>query len=406
MGAVVAASLLFTPLWALLAAAALVGHGLLWAAVVGRIHAADLPRRWLHTLTALCFVAVLLLPLVWLLCCAQAGWPLPAAAGGRGWTSARVLPAAAYLALCVASGVLGLGRLVLRRLCYRAPAVLRCEARQLLSLDILAAARSPAERTNHLLVYLPANEILQLELCRRTIELARLPERLDGLRIVHLADFHFTGRVGKAYFREVVARSNELKPDLVALTGDLVDHSRWIDWIPDILGALVAAYGVHVVLGNHDARTDPQRVRAAIRAAGLVDLGARCCQIELRGEPVMLAGNELPWLGPAPDWDTCPLPAAAARLRIALGHTPDQLPWARAGQVDLFLAGHTHGGQICLPWLGPLLTPSRQGIKYAEGVFHEPPTIMHVTRGVSGELPFRWNCRPELALLVLRRGQS
>ncbi len=407
MGAVVAVNLLFPLGWTLLGAVALLGHGFFWAAIVGLIHAADLPRRWLHSLTALCFILVLLLPLVWLGWCAWVEWP-PAVAGDRpAWTSAQVLPVAAYLGLCVLSGVVGLGRVGLHRLRSRPPAVLRSETWQLLSLDIPSAARSPDERAHHLLVRLPANEILQLELCRRTIELPGLPQALDGLSIVHLADFHFTGRVGKAYFREVVARSNELKPDLVALTGDLVDHTRWIDWIPDILGGLVAGYGVYVVLGNHDARTNPQRVREALGAAGLVDLGSRWFETELRAEPVVLAGNELPWLGPAADLESCPRPATAGGpLRIALGHSPDQLPWARRGQVDLFLVGHTHGGQIRLPWLGELVTPSRHGIKYAAGVFHEPPTIMHVTRGISGELPLRWNCRPELALLVLRRGES
>jgi len=393
--------------WILLGALAMLGHGLLWSAIVGGIHAADLPRRWLQILTALCSLLVMLIPFAAIGWCAWVGWPASAAAGGPAWTSVQVLPVVAYLGLCVLSGVVGTGRVVWRRLSYRPPEVLRSETRRLLGLDMAGAARSPEECTHHLLARLPVNETLQLELCRRTIELPRLPEALDGLLIVQLSDFHFTGRVGKAYFREVVARANELQPDLIALTGDLVDHTRWIDWIPELLGGLNARYGVYVVLGNHDARTDPVLARQALRAAGLVDLGSQWIEITLRGERVVLAGNELPWLGPAADWATCPAPAGAGGpLRIALGHSPDQLPWARQGEVDLFLVGHTHGGQIRLPWLGALLTPSRHGIKYADGVFYEPPTVMHVTRGVSGELPLRWNCPPELVLLELCRGKE
>ena len=60
-----------------------------------------------------------------------------------------------------------------------------------------------------------------------------------------------------------------------------------------------------------------------------------------------------------------------------------------------------HGGQIRLPFIGPIFAPSRQGVKYASGVFHAPPTVMHVTRGISGKLPLRMNCAPEMARLVL-----
>jgi predicted MPP superfamily phosphohydrolase len=66
------------------------------------------------------------------------------------------------------------------------------------------------------------------------------------------------------------------------------------------------------------------------------------------------------------------------------------------------LAGHTHGGQICFPLIGPILAPSHYGVRYAAGTFDLPPTLMHVSRGVSGLQPLRFNCPPELAKLVLR----
>ncbi|MCS7306623.1 MAG: metallophosphoesterase [Thermoguttaceae bacterium] len=118
---------------------------------------------------------------------------------------------------------------------------------------------------------------------------------------------------------------------------------------------------------------------------------------------ILLAGNELPWIGPAPDMSEAPPPACdGGPIRILLAHTPDQLRWARKHQFDLMLAGHTHGGQIRLPLIGPILTPSRTGVRYSGGVFHEPPTVLHVSRGISAEWPLRWNCPPEVVLLVLR----
>ncbi len=118
---------------------------------------------------------------------------------------------------------------------------------------------------------------------------------------------------------------------------------------------------------------------------------------------MILAGNGLPWLRPAADLTRAP-PASSegGPLRIALAHSPDQLGWARAHGVDLLLAGHTHGGQIRVPLLGPILSATRLGAAYSSGVFHAPPTVMHVTRGVSAQIPVRIHCRCELARLVLR----
>jgi predicted MPP superfamily phosphohydrolase len=89
-------------------------------------------------------------------------------------------------------------------------------------------------------------------------------------------------------------------------------------------------------------------------------------------------------------------------VRILLAHSPDQLSWARRNDIDLMLAGHTHGGQIRFPLIGPILAPSRYGVRYAAGTFYLPPVVMHVSRGISGLQPLRFNCPPELTKLVLR----
>ena len=154
-----------------------------------------------------------------------------------------------------------------------------------------------AETSHHLLTRLPLNEILRLDVTDWMLDVPRLAPALDGLSIVHLSDFHLTGRVGKAYFREVVRASNELQPDLVALTGDLVESKACLDWIPDTFGQLRARYGVYFVLGNHDLRTrDVPRLRRMLEQSGLIDLGGRRRQIEINGQPVVLMGNELPWI--------------------------------------------------------------------------------------------------------------
>ena len=92
---------------------------------------------------------------------------------------------------------------------------------------------------------------------------------------------------------------------------------------------MTARYGVYCVLGNHDVRTDTEAAdRGRSKQCGLCYLGGRHVQIEIRGLPVVLAGNELPWL-PAADLEHCPPPRQGGPFRIALAHSPDQLEWAR-----------------------------------------------------------------------------
>lgn len=163
-----------------------------------------------------------------------------------------------------------------------------------------------------------------------------------------------------------------------------------------------ARHGVYFVLGNHNLLADPDRLRGILAASGLMNVGGRWVQIEVRGQAVILAGNELPWHGPAADMRGCPprIPGNGP-LRIVLAHSPDQFAWARANDADLILAGHTHGGQIRIPPLGAIFSPTFEGVKYISGMFYEPPTILHVSRGISGDVPVRLNCPPEMSLLRL-----
>ena len=119
------------------------------------------------------------------------------------------------------------------------------------------------------------------------------------------------------------------------------------------------------------------------------------------GTEVLIAGNEFPWFPRPADADLAGL--GQVSYAILLSHSPDQLPWARAHGFHLMLAGHTHGGQIRFPIVGPVVCPSRFGVRYASGMFDEPPTLMHVSRGLSGVHPLRFNCPPEVTLLELRR---
>ena len=353
---------------------ALLGHAFLWIGVVNRLHAVGFRRRTIHAITYVFFLCAAVIPI-------GVGWywfrrPMPLA--NTPWKlAAERTPAgllvSAYLVACWLVAPVTLLRFVWFAVFRRPSPLLRSQRRRRVEIDLVSAAASPAELAHHPLVHLPLNEMLQLEVVQRVLDVPRMPAALDGLSIVHLADLHLTGRVGKAYFREVVRRSNELRPDLVCITGDLVDRPACMDWLADTLGQLVARHGVYYVLGNHDCSVDLGRLRRTLDQSGLINLGGRWIMIEIGGTPVVLAGNERPWIDAAADLRTCPPAAPAGPLRIALAHTPDQFAWARAEEVDLLLVGHTHGGQIRLPPLGAIFTPSTKGVKYISGIYFAAP---------------------------------
>jgi predicted MPP superfamily phosphohydrolase len=375
---------------------ALVGHTFLWVTTINRLHGSRVEGRWRDAVTVLAFACLVLIPVGYALGLARWDWRLTGPEG-----LAMPWPATAYLGLsCVgaAVAVVGWGR---HHVLHQPPDGLRYHRTRVI--DVAEPARpAVADDKHHFLVRLPGNEILQLDLAERGIDVPRLPKALDRLSIVHLSDFHFTGRIGKSYFQEVVRLTNELNPDLILITGDLVDRPAYIDWVPETFGRLTSRFGTYFVLGNHDLQVDHRRLRQVLTDSGLVDLGGRWCEVEIRGERLLLAGNELPWFKPAADLAQLPMPAEGGSLRIALAHSPDQLRWAQAHGIDLLLAGHTHGGQIRIPLIGPIFSPCRHGVKYAWGLYDAPPTLLHVTRGVSGQFPVRMNCPPELVHLVLR----
>jgi predicted MPP superfamily phosphohydrolase len=251
---------------------------------------------------------------------------------------------------------------------------------------------------------IPRNEIFRLDVNEKKFVLPQLPEQLNGLTIAHLSDLHMTGSLTKSFFEVVAEQTNQLAADLVMIAGDIVDTSACVEWIPETLGRLRAESGVYYVLGNHDKRVrSVEHLRQTLADCGIVGLNGQWREIVVDDTPIVVAGNELPWFGPAPDMTDCPSKVRGQRpLRILLSHTPDQITWAQDNEFDLMLAGHTHGGQIRFPLIGPVVSPSRYGVKYASGVFYERPTLMHVSRGVSGLDLIRWNCRPEITKIILQ----
>jgi predicted MPP superfamily phosphohydrolase len=378
----------------MLFAGACAGHATLLIGLHNSIYGVVVHRPLSHALRMLTVVSGPLgIVLFWLFF----GFDVPAAL--------RVAPSAplswllsGYLLACLTAGFVLLPFVLVRDSLRRPPAALASDDSRIIDVAAELGYQPIGNGHARYLARLPGNEVFQVELAERTFHLPRLPAALDGLTVLHLSDLHLQGTPDRAYFRHVLDLCAAWEPDLVALTGDVVDSDWHHRWIVPLLGRLRWRLAAFAILGNHDSWQDAPLIRRRLRRIGMRVLGNSWEEIEVRGERLVVIGQEEPWFRPGPDLTGCP----EGVFRLCLSHTPDQIAWARRHDIDLVLAGHNHGGQVRLPLLGPLLVPSRYGRRYASGSFHEPPTVMHVSRGLGGEEPLRYNCRPEATLLVLR----
>jgi predicted MPP superfamily phosphohydrolase len=307
-----------------------------------------------------------------------------------------------YAVVCCAVGLIVMPLITLQRLLRRQPAALHKSFSRVVDVEADLGARPTGHGKYRRLASLPFNEVFQVEFSERILSVPELPEAWDGLTILHLTDLHFCGTPDRAFYHRVIDHCLAWgTPDLLAVTGDIADSARHHRWIIPVLGRLRSRHGSYAILGNHDSYYDPALVRRRLKRLGMRVLANSWDQITLRGEPLIVIGHEGPWFGQQPDLSDCP----AGAFRVCLSHSPDNIDWARRHGVGLMLAGHNHGGQIRFPLIGSVFVPSRYSRRYDCGTFHEPPTILHVSRGLAGQHPLRYLCRPEVTWIVLRATQ-
>ena len=237
--------------------------------------------------------------------------------------------------------------------------------------------------------------------------LPRLPPELDGLTVVHLSDFHlgtisFNGRT----LERAVRWASEQPCDIVAITGDLLSWRRGEAQLERAVAALRPRLGVFVVLGNHDLEvtrdpfSQPTDASVVVRA-GAVLLDNTSVLHEVDGKTVQIVGGDQT-LGPY--WSRlADLADPEADLRILLFHFPDVVRYLVPEAFDLVLAGHLHGGQICIPTPRGKMRLEHLRAEHWEGLHQTPAGLLHVSRGLGASfVPFRFLARPEATRLVLR----
>jgi predicted MPP superfamily phosphohydrolase len=271
-------------------------------------------------------------------------------------------------------------------------------------------------------VYATQVEPQWIEVTKRELSIPGLPPGLDGFCVVQLGDFHLGSHVSVGQVRRAVEIANGLEPDLAVLTGDFVSGSASYSSACALeLAALRATYGVYAVLGNHDNWTDPDVVAGNVAGAGIPVLRDEARMIEVGGSRLWLLGIEdtgftagvfggffgdfrAVWSEKQRRLAEMLEGTSEQEARLLLVHNPDFTEMLPEGRTDLALCGHTHGGQVRLPFLGSPMVPSFFGNKYASGLVRGPRTQVYVNRGIGLIAPaVRFNCRPEVTLLCLRR---
>lgn len=229
-----------------------------------------------------------------------------------------------------------------------------------------------------------------------------LPKAFHGLKVLQMTDNHYCDVASPAWFEYVTDKANLLQPDLICLTGDLLgDDNLYREGI-DALRPLTAPLGVWAVRGNHDFYSEPEIIDYWLQAAGIHTLTNERITLTKDRQAIWLIGIESPY-APVKDWTKLLGSPKTDTFRLAMTHQPDNAPRLAAHGIDLALAGHTHGGQWRLPYIGPLIYPSKHGRRYDRGLTRTgPKTLLYSSTGIGVHtIPFRFNCPPELTLFTL-----
>lgn len=261
----------------------------------------------------------------------------------------------------------------------------------------------------------------QLEVC-----LPHLPEAFNGFSILHLTDLH-AGMTRTAYLQAALRRALAQKPDMVVITGDLIDYRpQALPALDALLPLLNAPHGVWVVFGNHDYheyswrhvgdrslhRVIHRRLRKKLATHGVNLLCNASATVRRNGARLYLVGLDELWTGRS-DPKLAFAGIDPSSPVICLQHNPDAIVQLAEYRWDWMLCGHTHGGQVDFPLLGPLFVPVVNR-EYLRGIFEFPSVhagdegkrFALVSTGIGYSLPVRWFVQPESIMLTLRQGKA
>lgn len=240
---------------------------------------------------------------------------------------------------------------------------------------------------------------------RITVSDEKIPDSFKGFRILHISDFH-NAKFGEGQ-KKILDMIKSESPDMIAITGDLVDSRRTdIDTAMELIdGITELGIPVYYVTGNHEARIDDyDELEKRLTESGVRLLRNEKETIEINGESITIAGADDPAFGlTGKDFSDMLKGLADENYTILLSHRPELFDLYCEAGTDLVLSGHAHGGQVRIPFVGGLVAPN-QGLfpEYTEGLYEKDGIKMIVSRGLGNSIiPLRVNDPPELVLITL-----
>ena len=250
---------------------------------------------------------------------------------------------------------------------------------------------------------------------RQPIALRRWPARLEGFTIALLSDFHYDPYFSVHPLKTAIGMVNGLRPDLIVLTGDFVTlpllsrnaEKAASDAEPcaQLLCQMHAPHGSWAVMGNHDYYADPDRVTSALQAVGINVLRNQSAPIEANGARFWLSGVH-DVLSNTADMDATLQAVPQGEATVLLAHEPDYADHVTRYAVDLQLSGHSHGGQVRMPFVRPLYLPD-MAKKYVWGLYKIGGLTLYTNPGLGTVgLPVRFQCPPEITLLTMHRSAA
>lgn len=235
-----------------------------------------------------------------------------------------------------------------------------------------------------------------------SIPVPSLPESFYGIRIVHLTDLHLGPFVTESFIERVIEKANALKPDIIVCTGDYAHERDSKDQVRKVWSFLLklnAKYGVYSVLGNHDHWADKNLSLELLHRSGQ-SVRHTCKAVYRDKERIVIGGAGDLWEDKL-NIDNCFSSTDEQDCRILLSHNPDSVDTNFMTPVSLILSGHTHGGQVSIPFYGPPVLPVKNK-KYSSGLIKTPKGNLFISKGIGCAIyPVRFNCAPEIAVLEL-----
>lgn len=255
-------------------------------------------------------------------------------------------------------------------------------------------------------IYASAIERHWLDVRKISISLTRLPRSFSGLRILLLSDIHLGFFYHPKNFSNVVDIINKLEPNVICLTGDFVDLRTSINTLKpaiSLLSRLKASFGKYAVLGNHDYRAGAENVNRVLECGGFRVLINEHHVLKQENDRLYLIGIDDIIEG-KPNMSKAIEGIPENACKILMVHEPDSADYMCKFPIDLQLSGHSHGGQICLPFVGPIITTTLGG-KYHTGLYKVGELTLYTNKGVGTTiLPLRFLCRPEITFITLETG--